>query len=51
MDTYEALNTGYLLIHLWLKSERPGLVAKLLYMTITTPLNRPNFTVVQSVTF
>ena len=27
MDTCGALNTGYLLFHLWLKSERPDLVA------------------------
>jgi hypothetical protein len=28
MDTCGALNTGYLLFHLWLKSERPDLVAE-----------------------
>ena len=28
MDTCSALNTGYLLFHLWLKSERPDLVAE-----------------------
>jgi hypothetical protein len=37
MDTCGALNTGYLLFHLWLKSERPDLVAEFIYFDDTNP--------------
>jgi hypothetical protein len=37
MDTCGALNTGYLLFHLWLKSERPDLVAEFISFDDTNP--------------
>jgi hypothetical protein len=37
MDTCGALNTGYLLFHLWLKSERPNLVAEFISFHNTNP--------------
>ena len=37
MDTCGDLNTGYLLFHLWLKSERPDLVAEYIYFDDTNP--------------
>ena len=37
MDTCAALNTGYLLFHLWLKSERPYLVAEFITFDDSNP--------------
>jgi hypothetical protein len=37
MDTCGALNTGYLLIHLWLMSEHPDLVAKFISFDDSNP--------------
>jgi hypothetical protein len=37
MDTCGALNTGYLLFHLWLKSERPDLVAEFVSFDDSNP--------------
>jgi hypothetical protein len=37
MDTCGALNTGYLPFHLWLKSERPDLVAEFISFDDTNP--------------
>ena len=37
MDTCGALNTGYLLFHLWLKSERPDLVAEFISFDDANP--------------
>lgn len=37
MDTCGALNTGYLLFHLWLKSERPDLVAEFISFDDSNP--------------
>ena len=37
MDTCAVLNTGYLLFHLWLKSERPDLVADFVAFDDTNP--------------
>jgi hypothetical protein len=37
MDTCGALNTGYLLFHLWLKSERPNIVAEFISFDDANP--------------
>jgi hypothetical protein len=37
MDTCGALNTGYLLFHLWLMSERPDLVAEFISFDDANP--------------